>query len=83
MCPSNSVKAIPRPESFCMMKPSPPKKPEPSFFWKKTDSWTPASLARKPLFCTTSSRPGPMSKARMLPGKLEAKAISPWPPWAV
>ena len=66
-----------------MMKPSPPKKPEPSFFWKKTDSWTPASLARKPLFCTTSSRPGPMSKARMLPGKLEAKAISPWPPWAV
>ena len=34
-------------DSFCMMKPSPPKKPEPSFFWKKTESSTPASAAKK------------------------------------
>ena len=32
MWPSNSAKAMPLPESFCMMKPSPPKKPDPSFF---------------------------------------------------
>ena len=66
-----------------MMKPSPPKKPEPSFFWKVTDRVTDSSAARNPLFWTMISRPGAMVKARMLPGKLEAKAIMPGPPWAV
>ena len=44
--------SVPLPESFCMMKPSPPKMPEPSFFWKCMDSSTPASEARNALFCT-------------------------------
>ena len=57
--------------------------PAPIFFWKNTDSCTVSSLAKKPLFWTISSRPGAMSKARMLPGKLDAKAIMPGPPWAV
>ena len=45
--PSNSAKAIPLPESFCKIKPSPPKRPEPSFFLKCIDNSTPASEARK------------------------------------
>ena len=81
--PSISKKAVPRPESFCMMKPSPPKKPPMAFFWKKTDSSTPASEARKADFCTTMGLLGDISTARMEPGKVEAKAIMPGPPWAV
>ena len=65
------------------MKPSPPKKPAMPFFWKNTDSSTPASEARKPDFCTTTGRSGVMSTARMEPGKLDAKAIIPEPPRAV
>ena len=41
-----------------MINPSPPKSPEPKRFWKKTERFTPASEARKPDFCTISSRPG-------------------------
>ena len=81
--PSISTKAMPLPESFCMMKPSPPKKPAPAFFWKKIESSTPISEARKPLFWTTTGRSGRTSTARMAPGKLEPKAIMPGPPWAV
>ena len=43
-------------------------KPEPSFFWKKTDSWTPASLARKPLFCTTAPGPDRCQRPGCCPG---------------
>ena len=53
------------------------------FFWKNTDSSTPASEARKPDFCTTMGCCGSMSTARMEPGKLDAKAIIPGPPRAV
>ena len=81
--PSISRKAVPRPDSFCMMKPSPPKKPAPSFFWKKTDRSTSRWAARKAVFCTTMGRSGVISTARMLPGKLEAKAIMPEPSRAV
>ena len=81
--PSISRKARPRPESRCMMKPSPPKKPALSLFWKKTESSTPPVEPRKPLFCTTRSFPGVISMGRMEPGKLEARAIIPGPPWAV
>ena len=73
------MKATPLPESFCMMKPSPPNRPEPSFFWKKTESSTPVSEARKPLFCTTTGWSGVTLTARIEPGKLEAKAIIPLP----
>ena len=50
--PSISINAVPWPLSLCMMKPSPPKMPEPSFFWKCMDSSTPSSEARNALFCT-------------------------------
>ena len=49
---------IPSPARRCMINPSPPKSPEPKRFWKKTERFTPASEARKPDFCTISSRPG-------------------------
>ena len=61
------------------MKPSPPNNPLESFFWKNTDNSTPSSAARKPLFCTTISRPGVISIARIDPGKLDANAINPSP----
>ena len=56
--PSTSAKAMPEPDRRCMMKPSPPKKPVPSFLLKWTDICTPASEARKALFCSTISLPG-------------------------
>ena len=65
--------AIPRPESFCMINPSPPKIPEPIRFWKKIDRSTPASAARKPDFCTTISLPGATSCATIFPGKTGCK----------
>ena len=74
---------MPRPESFCMIKPSPPKKPAPNFFWKNTDSSTPCSEARKADFWAMTGLSGVISTGRMAPGKLEAKAIIPGPPWAV
>ena len=43
-CPSNSRKAVPCPESLCMMKPSPPKKPAPSFSGR---IWTGSRLFRR------------------------------------
>ena len=70
---------MPRPDSFCMIKPSPPKKPAPIFFWKNTDSCTPGSAARKADFWQITGRSGAISTARMEPGKLEAKAIMPCP----
>ena len=39
----------------CMMKPSPPKRPAPSFLLKWIDSSTPASDARKAFFCSIMS----------------------------
>ena len=66
-----------------MIKPSPPKKPPMAFFWKKTDSSTPASEARKADFCTAMGWLGSICTARMEPGKVEAKAIMPGPPRGV
>ena len=80
--PSISKKAMPRPESFCMMKPSPPKKPAPALWWKKVLSSTPAVPARKADFWQMTGRSGVISTARTEPGKLLAKAIMPLP-WAV
>ena len=57
------------------MKPSPPKNPAPSFFWKWTERLTELSQARKPLFWRTSSRPGPISKVRMEPGNEEYRRL--------
>ena len=54
-----------------------------AFFWKKTDSSTPASEARKADFCTAMGWLGSICTARMEPGKVEAKAIMPGPPRGV
>ena len=77
--PSISTKARPRPESFCRMKPSPPKKPALNLRLKWMDSSTPVSAARKALFCRISSRPGSMRMGSILPGKLEPKVTMPGP----
>ena len=77
------MNAMPLPLIFCMMKPSPPKKPAMPFFWKKTPSSTPAVAARNALFCTTTGLSGVISTATMEPGKLAAKAIMPAPPCGV
>ena len=79
MLPSISRKAVPLPESFCMMKPSPPNSPVMPFFWKNTDSSTPFSEARKALFWTTIGESGRISTARIEPGNFAAKAIMPLP----
>ena len=63
-----------------MIKPSPPKKPALILRLKWVFSCTPASAARKAVFCTTISAPGAIGTARIRPGKLLAKAISPSPP---
>ena len=81
--PSISRNAMPWPESFCMMKPSPPKKPAPTFFWKWMERSTPGVAARNALFCAITGIFGVISTARIAPGKLEAKAIMPGPPSAV
>ena len=65
-----------------MMKPSPPKKP-PFGPLNAIDISTPASLARKERFWRIMSLPGVMSNALMEPGKLDANAIMPLPPWQV
>ena len=62
------------------MKPSPPKKPAPSFFWKKIDRSTPDVEQRKADFWQIRLSPGPSSLAMMLPAKEEAKPISAGPP---
>ena len=68
---------MPLPESLCIIKPSPPKSPEPSFFLKCIESSTPASDARKADFCKIISLPGVISKALIEPGKQEAIEIMP------
>ena len=75
--PSISRSTVPFPENFCMMKPSPPKKPFPSLFWKKISMSTPESQARKLRFCAITVLPAESSTAIMEPGKLDANAISP------
>ena len=81
--PSISAKAVPWPERRCMMKPSPPKKPAPSFLLKWMSSATPDSAARKDRFWRMNSCPGPMVRGRILPGKLEPKVIMAPSRWAV
>ena len=73
---------MPEPDRRCMMKPSPPKKPAPSFLLKWMDSSTLDSQAKKEFFWRIISRPGAMVRGTILPGKLEPKAIMPGP-WAV
>ena len=65
------------------MKPSPPNKPEPNFFLKCIESSTPRDEAKNADFCKIMALPGVISNALIEPGKHEATAISPGPPWAV
>ena len=65
------------------MKPSPPKKPDASFFWKAVDSSTPLSAARNAPFWAMTALPGPMSRETMLPGTGPATATNPAAPLVV
>ena len=77
--PSISTNAMPVPDRRCMIKPSPPKKPAPSFLLKWIDSSTPSVEARNALFWSTNSRPGAISRGTMRPGKQEPNVIMPSP----
>ncbi len=68
-----------------MMKPSPPNRPTPIFFWNAMPIEMPFAAHRKESFWQISSPPSCfMSIARIRPGKGAAKAtFSLRPPWAV
>ncbi len=92
-CPgwrSNSMKspqawmnAVPSPASRSRIKPSPPKKTDPSRRWNVTLSSTPSSAQRNASFCTMNSLPEESSIGLIVPGALPPNATSPLPPSGV
>ena len=81
--PSRATNATPGPVSFCMMNPSPPKNPAPSFLRKWTSIATVFSAHRNACFWTIIVWPSASGTGTILPGKSDAKATRPLPPWLV
>ena len=70
---------MPGPVTFCRMKPSPPNRPAPNFFWKATSSVTDFSAQRNVSFRQISDWPAASATGMIVPGKRGAKATWPFP----
>ena len=77
--PPMAANIVPGPVNFCMMKPSPPKRPAPSLRLKVTSKVTDSSATIKASFCAMIDSPAPSSIGMMFPGASGAKATMPPP----